>query len=149
MTSIIVAVSGGFDPLHIGHIRNFKEAKNLLGNYLVIILHSDNWLINKKGFVFMPYEERKEIIESIKYVDKVVKAVSDNKTCEDSLEYYRPNKFAKGGDRTPNNMEKSEIEMCKKLNIEIVYNVGGKKIQSSSWLTNKFKEYKNGEGCLD
>ena len=67
-SKIIVAVSGGFDPVHIGHVRMFKEAK-ALGDRLVVILNNDNWLIKKKGFVFMPQEERKEIIEAIKCVD--------------------------------------------------------------------------------
>ena len=65
---IIVAVSGGFDPLHIGHTRLFKEAKKL-GNELVVILNNDNWLKKKKSFVFIPQNERKEIIESLKLID--------------------------------------------------------------------------------
>jgi len=129
----VVAVVGGFDPVHVGHIRNFREAKKL-GDELWVILQSDEWLINKKGYVFMPYNERKEILEAIRYVDKVVPAIGTSPTCEASLEYYRPDIFAKGGDRTPDNMEQIEVDTCRRLGIKIAYNVGGGKVQSSSWL---------------
>ena len=69
--SRVVAVSGGFDPLHIGHIRLFKEARKL-GDTLVVILNNDNWLYTKKGYVFMTEKERKELIESFSFVGKVV-----------------------------------------------------------------------------
>jgi D-beta-D-heptose 7-phosphate kinase/D-beta-D-heptose 1-phosphate adenosyltransferase len=68
---VVVAVSGGFDPLHIGHVRMFEAAKKL-GDRLVVILNNDAWLRTKKGFVFMPQKERKEIIEALAAVDKVV-----------------------------------------------------------------------------
>ena len=70
-SKIIVAVSGGFDPIHIGHVRLFNDAKKL-GDELVVILNNDNWLKQKKGFVLMPENERKEIIESLKPVDRVI-----------------------------------------------------------------------------
>src|SRR3989339_866992 len=68
---IVVAVSGGFDPLHFGHVRMMQEAKKK-GNELVVIINNDNWLKKKKGFIFMSQEERKEIIEALACVDKVV-----------------------------------------------------------------------------
>ena len=68
---IVVAVSGGFDPLHIGHVRLFQEARKL-GGELLVILNNDNWLLKKKGFVFMPQEERMEILEALSVVDRVV-----------------------------------------------------------------------------
>jgi len=67
----IVMVSGGFDPVHIGHVRLFNEAKKL-GDELVVYINNDNWLRAKKGFVFMPEHERKEIIEAFEAVDKVI-----------------------------------------------------------------------------
>ena len=67
---IVVAVSGGFDPVHIGHIRMFEDARKL-GDYLVVILNNDNWLIDKKGFSFLEEEERAHILKSIKAVDEV------------------------------------------------------------------------------
>jgi D-beta-D-heptose 7-phosphate kinase/D-beta-D-heptose 1-phosphate adenosyltransferase len=138
----IVAVSGGFDPVHIGHILHFKEAKSL-GDHMLVILHSDQWLINKKGFVFMPYEERKAILESIRYVDEVVPAVDDDPSVYKSLEYYKPDVFAKGGDRTEGNLPKCELDICRKHNIKIVYGVGGKKIQSSSELVRNLRRERN------
>ena len=132
-----VAVSGGFDPLHIGHVRYFKEAKKL-GNKLVVILNSDEFLIKKKGYAFMPYEERKEMIESYtSIVDRVVKCIDKDQTVCKTLELLKPDIFAKGGDRTLKNIPEKEI--CEKLGIEMIFQVGGKKIQSSSWLLKKSK----------
>ncbi len=133
---IIVATSGGYDPLHIGHIRCFKEAKKL-GDKLIVILNSDKFLKKKKGYVFMPYKERKEIIESVKYVDKVVGCVDKDQTVCKTLELLKPDIFAKGGDRNLKNIPEKEV--CERLGIKMVFNVGGGKIQSSSWLVDKLQ----------
>jgi len=136
----IVAVSGGFDPIHVGHTRLFEKAK-ALGDELVVILNNDNWLQKKKGFVFIHQKERKEIIESIKYVDRVVLTrhchnPEDMSVCRE-LEALKPNIFANGGDRIKNNIP--ELEICRKINCKMAFNVGeGGKVQSSSWLLNKF-----------
>jgi len=140
---IVVAVSGGFDPLHYGHVRMFKAAKKL-GDELVVILNNDNWLADKKGRPFMPQEERKEIIESIKWVDRVVltdhksgEYFTDKSVCK-SLRKVRPDIFANGGDRHPDGDPIPEVELCEELGIKVVYNVGkGGKVQSSSWLIAK------------
>ena len=137
--SKIVAVSGGFDPIHIGHIRLFKAAKKL-GDKLVVILNNDNWLRKKKGFVFMPQKERKELLEALKVVDEVVltkhpKNPKDMSVSKE-LEKIRPHIFANGGDRTKKNIP--EVAICKKINCKMVFNVGGGKIQSSSWLLAKY-----------
>src|SRR3989338_6171498 len=142
---IIVAVSGGFDPIHVGHIRMFEQAKNL-GDELVVILNYDNWLKKKKGFVFIPQDERKEIIESIKRVDRVI-ITKHGRNPEDmsvqiELEKLRPDIFANGADRTKKNIP--EVSTCKKINCKMVFNVGkGGKIQSSSWLLENFLKSKN------
>ena len=133
----IVAVSMGADPIHIGHIYNIQEAKKL-GDRLIVILNNDNWLMNKKGFVFMKENERATIIMAIRGVDGIILTKhkledSDTSVCKE-LELLKPNIFAKGGDRNINNIPSKEVELCKKLNIEIINNVGGGKIQSSSWL---------------
>jgi glycerol-3-phosphate cytidylyltransferase len=134
---IVVAVCGGFDPIHVGHVRHFEAAK-ALGDKLMVMLNTDDWLMKKKGYVFMKFEERKEIIESIKYVDIVVPYVeTECGSVAKTLEKYRPDIFAKGGDRTIHNIPKDEIETCKQLGIKLVTGVGGEKIQSSSWLVNK------------
>lgn len=132
-----VVVSGGFDPLHIGHIRYFKAAKKL--GRLIVILNSDRFLKNKKGFVFMPFKERKEIIESIKYVDKVVLCIDRDQSVSKTLEKLKPDIFAKGGDRKITNIPESEIETCKRLKIKMIFLVGGKKIQSSTRLCQNLK----------
>jgi len=136
---ITVAVSGGFDPVHIGHIRSVTEAKKL-GDELVVILTRDDQLIRKKGYCFIPYDERKEIMESIVGVDRVVPNIDDDITSNKSLEYYRPDIFAKGGDRTEDNMPEIEKVLCEKIGCRIVYGVGGAKIQSSSSLVGMVSE---------
>ncbi len=133
-----VAVSGGFDPIHIGHVRMFREAREL-GDKLVVIMNNDNWLRMKKGFTFMPQKERAEIIRHLPFVDKVVftdhtKGDTDNSVSR-TLAKVRPDIFANGGDRVSKNVP--EVALCKKLGIKMVFNVGqGGKVQSSSWMTN-------------
>lgn len=130
----VVAVSGGFDPVHIGHIRQFKEAK-MLGDKLLVILNSDDFLIRKKGFVFMSFEERREILGSIQYIDEVIPCIDEDQSVCKTLEMLKPDVFAKGGDRTFENIP--EVEICMKHKIEMVFGVGGEKIQSSSELVKK------------
>ena len=139
LKKIVVATGGGFDPLHEGHIRLLKEAKKM-GDVLVIMLNSDEQLKKKKGSTFYPSEnERKEILESIKYVDKVIIDPGKDVTCEAALRLVKPDILAKGGDRVADSMPEIELKTCEELGIEIVYNVGGKKVQSSSWLLKRVK----------
>lgn len=131
-------VSGGFDPLHIGHIQLLKKAKSL-GNNLIVVINNDNWLKAKKGFVFMPEKERKAIIEAVKWVDKVMltghkKNPKDMSVCEE-LKKIKPDIFANGGDRHAGNIP--EYAVCEKLGIKMVFNIGGGKAQSSSELVHK------------
>ena len=136
---IVVAVSGGFDPLHIGHIRLFQAAKKL-GDELVIILNNDHWLKAKRGYVFMRQEERKEMIEALTTVHKVVITShlpyqKDTGVCVELLS-IKPHIFANGGDRTLKNIP--EVNVCKKIGCKMVFGVGkGGKLQSSSWLLEK------------
>jgi D-beta-D-heptose 7-phosphate kinase/D-beta-D-heptose 1-phosphate adenosyltransferase len=138
---IIVAVSGGFDPIHVGHLRSIQEAREL-GDSVMVILTRDDQLIMKKGYVFMPYHERKEILMRISGVDMVLPNIDPDLSSTQSLERYSPDIFAKGGDRTEDNMPPSEKEICQKIGCKIVYGVGGNKIQSSSWLVNKSSDQK-------
>ena len=133
-----VMVSGGYDPIHIGHIRQIKEASNY--GRVIVILNSDEWLMRKNGYVFMPYEERKEILQALKYVHRVFHQVGYGDTMAESIIRYTPNIFCKGGDRTPDTMPQDELDACEKVGCRIVYGVGGGKIQSSSWLVDKMKE---------
>jgi len=146
---VVVAVSGGFDPLHIGHVRMFEEARRL-GGELVVILNNDNWLNAKKGYAFMPEQERAEIIAAYSFVDRVVVTEHEaggnyndplwRSVCRE-LEAVQPDIFANGGDRKPDGDPVPEVALCERLGIEMVYNVGrGGKVQSSSWLTAKIKE---------
>jgi len=140
---IVVTVCGGFDPIHVGHIRHFEGAK-ALGDELVVILNSDAWLRKKKGYVFMRWKERKEIIESIKFVDRVIPYIeTPDGSVARTLEKLKPDILTKGGDRTPENMPKAEMSICRKLSIKLIYGVGGKKAQSSSWLVEKMTKGNN------
>jgi glycerol-3-phosphate cytidylyltransferase len=137
-SKVVVAVCGGFDPIHVGHIKHFRDAKKL-GDILVVMLNTDDWLMKKKGYIFMPFEERKEIIESIRYVDEVIPVIDANGSVAKTLEQLKPDIFAKGGDRTITNIPQSEINVCEKLGIKMVFGVGGGKVQSSSWLIDKMR----------
>jgi len=129
-----VAVSGGFDPVHKGHISMFKEAKKL--GRVVVLLNSDQFLIKKKRKPFMNYEGRKEVLESIKYVDEVLPVIDEDTTVCKSLEKYRPDIFANGGDRIEENIP--EKETCDRLGIELAFCIGGGKTESSSNLLNTY-----------
>ena len=137
---ITVAVSGGFDPIHVGHVRMFNEAKKL-GDELVVIINNDNWLKHKKHHVFMHQRERKEIIEGLRSVDRVVLTNHksnpvDMSVCK-ALEKIKPDIFANGGDRVKSNIP--EVATCQKIGCQMVFNVGhGGKVQSSSWLLGKY-----------
>ena len=137
---MVVAVSGGFDPLHIGHARMFREARKL-GSKLVVILNNDNWLIKKKGYAFMPQKERAELLMSIRWVDDVFITkhspdTDDMSVCRE-LKKLRPDIFANGGDRKKDNIP--EVAVCNQYGIKMIFSIGvGGKIQSSSWLVNKY-----------
>ena len=136
---VVVAVSGGFDPIHIGHVRMFEHAR-ALGDELVVILNNDNWLNKKKGFAFMPEKERKEVIEGLRAVDRVVltkhKPNDPDMSVSKALQTVKPDVFANGGDRKFDNIP--EVAVCEKIGCAMVFNVGkGGKIQSSSWLLKK------------
>jgi len=140
-------VSGGFDPVHIGHVRLFREAKKL-GDELVVVINNDNWLRLKKGYVFMGELERKEIIEAFEMVDRVILSTHKKNTKDISiskdLRSLRPHIFAKGGDRHKGNIPTPEVLVCEEIGCKIVNDVGhGGKVQSSSDLVKKVKKIKN------
>lgn len=126
-----IAVSGYFDPIHVGHLEYLKMAKSL-GDILVVIVNNNHQCVLKKGKFFMDENDRLEIVKAIKYVDEVVLSVDQDKTVCKSLELIRPNIFANGGDRSTD--EVPETSVCKKYKIEMVDGLG-KKIRSSSSLT--------------
>lgn len=125
-----IMVSGGFDPIHIGHVRMILDAAK--HGDVVVVANSDDWLIRKKGYIFMPWDERAEILRSIRGVTEVEHVDdSDNSVCE-AISRCKPDAFANGGDRKGNNTP--EVALCNELGIELIWNVGGGKIQSSSEL---------------
>lgn len=135
MKNPVIAVSGGFDPIHSGHVRMILEA----GEYgdVLVILNSDDWLLRKKGYKFMSWEERAEIISSIRGVVDVVRVDDSDGTVCEALRRMKPNFFANGGDRKSDNTP--EGILCGELSIGLIWNVGGGKIQSSSELIKKVK----------
>ena len=129
----LIAVSGGFDPIHKGHVRMIREAAKL--GDVIVILNSDDWLMRKKDYKFMDFIERSYIAGSIKGVI-VTSGVddTDGTVCE-ALRRIKPDAFANGGDRYDTNTP--EMEVCKELGIELLWNIGGGKEQSSSDLVDK------------
>ena len=138
-----VVVSGGFDPLHSGHISYLKDAKSH-GDKLIVALNSDSWLENKKGKFFMPFSERKSIIESLKYVDEVIDFDDDEiGSCILGLEkvkdLYKGEEifFANGGDRDKENIPEMSVE-----GINFIFSIGGDdKKNSSSWILKDWQYY--------
>jgi len=128
MNKKIIAISGGFDPVHIGHVKMIEEASKQGG--VLVILNSDEWLMRKKGYVFMPWKERAYIMGNIKGVSMVTNVNDSDETVCHALTRHKPNAFANGGDRKTKNTP--EMKLCQDLGIELMWNVGGGKIQSSS-----------------
>ena len=128
----IIVVSGGFDPLHSGHLAYINNA-SLLGDYLVVALNSDNWLTEKKGQPFMSFNERKEILENLKSVNEVISFNDSDGSCCDALEQiklsYPDNQiiFCNGGDRDKTNIPEMNVK-----NIEFEFGVGGDDKKNSS-----------------
>ena len=139
----IILVSGGFDPIHSGHIKLINDA-NKYGD-VIVLLNSDEWLRNKKGKEFLPFDERKIILNNIKGVIDVIEFDDSDKTCIDGIKkaksLYNNNviKFANGGDR--NKETTPEKEFCDKNDIETLFGIGGNnKSNSSSLILKKWKE---------
>ena len=126
-----VAISGYFDPIHVGHLDYINEAKKL-GDKLIVIVNNNHQCVLKKGKPFMDENDRVNIVSSIKNVDEVFLSIDKDKTVCKSLEKIKPAIFANGGDRK--NYEIPESVICNKYNIEIIDGLG-EKIRSSSDLT--------------
>ena len=139
----VIVVSGGFDPLHSGHISYFKDAKSH-GDKLIVALNSDSWLEKKKGKSFMPFSERKSIIENLKYVDEVIDFDDDEiGSCIHGLEkvkeLYNGEEifFANGGDRDRENIPEMSVK-----GINFIFSIGGDdKKNSSSWILKDWQYY--------
>ena len=130
----IVVTSGGFDPVHIGHIRCIQESAAIATPHgvLVVIVNGDGFLVRKKGKPFMPHQERMEIIDALRGVDYVTGWDDGSQTVVGALELLQPHVFAKGGDRSVSS-NVPEVGVCERIGCRIAYGVGGTdKIQSSS-----------------
>tara|TARA_R110002153_G_scaffold6483_6_gene29568 strand:- start:115 stop:546 length:432 start_codon:yes stop_codon:yes gene_type:complete len=128
-----IALSGGFDPVHMGHIDMIKEASRL--GDVIIILNSDAWLEDKKGYVFMPFVERAYIMKNLKGVSQITSVEDTDRTVCEALERMKPDYFGNGGDRTKQNTP--EMEVCQQFGIDMVWNLGGGKAQNSSGLVER------------
>jgi len=140
MINSVVICTGGFDPLHSGHIEYLKAAK-ALGNILIVGVNSDSWLERKKGRAFMPFKERQAIISNLKFVDYAIAFDDTDDTACDIIEETKlnyPNSkiiFANGGDRTAKNIPEMSV-----TDVDFVFGVGGKtKKNSSSWILEDYK----------
>lgn len=128
----IVATSGGFDPIHPGHISSLQECRQY-GDVVVAIVNGDSFLAAKKGKPFQDMETRCLIVSAIKGVDYVVPfEIQGDQTVREALRRLRPHVFAKGGDRV-DNTSIPEWDVCQELGIEVVSGVGDDKRWSSSW----------------
>ena len=142
----IIIVSGGFDPVHKGHIRMFREAANFGAN-VIVGLNSDEWLTRKKGKSFMKWDERAEILESCKFINQIIPFDDSDDTASDAIkrvfDMYNADSsdyniyFANGGDRKLGNVP--EFDNCRELGVVMLWNFGGGKIQSSSDLTKNWE----------
>lgn len=143
MVKDIVVVSGGFDPLHSGHISYINEAKRL-GEYLIVALNSDNWLTRKKGKYFLGFEERSIIIKNLKSVNEVIEFDDSDGSCVDALEKIKKTHvgsriiFCNGGDRNKSNIPEMNVK-----GVHFKFGVGGDfKMNSSSWILERFYQVK-------
>ena len=142
----LVLISGGFDPVHSGHVNLIKEASKY--GDVIVLLKSDAWLKNKKGKEFLPFDEREIIMKSIKNVIDVLSFDDSDKTCLEGIKKAiskYPNhkiKFANGGDR--NNETTPEKKFCDENNIETLWGIGGSnKSNSSSWILERWRRENN------
>lgn len=134
----VVCVSGYFNPLHVGHVRMFQDAKKL-GTRLIVIVNNDKQALMKKGKIIIPEDHRLEMVKAIKGVDDTVLAIDKDGTVCETLRKIKPDIFANGGDRIQGNVPEDEV--CKELGIEMVYNIGeGGKVDSSSDIIKRISE---------
>jgi len=141
MKDNLCLVTGGFDPIHQGHVEYIKSAKEI-SSYLVIGLNSDDWLLRKKNYVFMPWKQRAEVLKSISYVDEVISFDDSDGSAYDAINVCLKKSqkviFANGGDRNKTNIPELELFKNSK-NVDFKFSVGGDlKIGSSSSLTSNF-----------
>lgn len=140
----LIVTSGGFDPMHVGHLRCLIESADLAQKVggktrLAVIVNGDGFLLRKKGYAFMPEIERMEIIAGVRGVDYVVPWDDGSQTVTEALKILKPFAFTKGGDRdAASNVP--EFDLCESMGTQVIFGVGGGKIQSSSDLVKAIKK---------
>jgi len=140
----LIVTSGGFDPMHVGHLRCLLESSAIARKWghkcrLAVIVNGDGFLLRKKGYAFMPEEERIEIIAGVRGVDYVVPWDDGSQTVVGALEVLKPVAFTKGGDRdSASNVP--EFDLCESIGAKVLFGIGGGKIQSSSDLVAAIKD---------
>ena len=132
---IKVAVAGNFFPLHDGHIDHLEKARKL-GDYLIAIIGSDEYLKKRGKPIFLSLENRKKQLKA--WVDEVVEVIDTDGTCAETLRMISPDFFCKGGDRTPDTMPENEIKVCQEIGCKIIYGIG-EKLNSSSKIIKELK----------
>lgn len=136
----IVATSGGFDPIHPGHISNIIESKKY-GDTLVVIVNGDQFLTAKKGRPFQNLETRCLIVSGVVGVDYVIPfEVENDPTVVKALEVIKPDFFTKGGDRNQSTLPPDETKVCKDNDIKVIFGVGESKKWSSSWFLDDWEK---------
>lgn len=135
----MILLSGGFDPLHVGHVRMIEAARAY--GKVVIAVNSDEWLLRKKGYVFMEWKERCEVLRAIRNVHVTWVDDADDTVCE-AIERLRPRLFGNGGDRVQ--ADSKEHAVCERLKIKEKFGLGGKKVQSSSELVDHTMKFAYG-----
>jgi bifunctional ADP-heptose synthase (sugar kinase/adenylyltransferase) len=140
----LVVTSGGFDPMHVGHLRCLQVSSDIARDHsnrtkLAVIVNGDGFLLRKKGFAFMPEVERLEIIAGVAGVDYVVSWDDGGQTVTGAIEILKPIMFTKGGDRDAA-ANVPEFDLCEKIGCQVLFGVGGGKIQSSSDLVKAIRK---------
>ena len=138
----VYCTSGGFDPLHVGHLRCIQHTANMCQGgpkgrgetgIFVVIVNGDGFLYRKKGYAFMPHHERMEIVAGIEGVDYVLGWDDGTQTVTGAIETLKPKYFTKGGDRD-SAANVPEFDLCEEIGCTVMFNIGGGKIRSSSEL---------------
>ena len=135
----LYCTSGGFDPLHVGHLRCIRETAEMCQKkfgVFVVIVNGDGFLNRKKGYSFMPHDERMEIVSAIEGVDFVLGWDDGSQFVTEAIRELKPRFFTKGGDRN-NASNVPEFDLCEEIGCEVIFNVGGGKVQSSSELAQR------------
>ena len=135
-----VLIAGGFDPIHRGHLDHIVKAK-ALGDWLIVIIPPDDVLVEKKGYCLIPATDRLEVLYALPWVDEVHIAEHTNGSPLQSLRELKPDIYAKGGDRTPDNMVQVEINVCEEIGCQIVYGVGDLLGSSTRMFNNAVKQF--------